>query len=313
MAWNKNNYYFQNQMKVLSGSDPEPGYKEDDPTSAPSNLDQRIQENGLYRFVSLIKSKLNQLKNTNWSLINIDPKSKDRIDKSHPSNGDLNYFDGTNNYNENDGEYNTIGNFYNGRNHDADWRETNHYPEHIDTENYSSKIKVSTVSGQGGKPDPDTCVDGIATYGARQDLLHNMNPNRYVRLHSTDGHDEFLPEGQKLDDDRWTPWYVFVPMTEKEAYEMGLIDDNGQPQGWGKIFLKRQGDWTTGSIGFGKDPAMGGEDYTMTENIKAKIVLGEYTYGTDLPENHYASGQFRDSEIPKGQIYLQYTNEEPDS
>jgi len=59
MAWNKNSYYYQNQMKVLSGSDPTPGYNEDDKTNPPSEdqIDERINKNGLYKFVSLIKAK----------------------------------------------------------------------------------------------------------------------------------------------------------------------------------------------------------------------------------------------------------------
>lgn len=63
MAWNKNNYYFQNQMKVLSGSDPEKGYKEDDPiVLEQQEREDRIRDNGLYRFVSLIKAKFDALK-----------------------------------------------------------------------------------------------------------------------------------------------------------------------------------------------------------------------------------------------------------
>ena len=306
MAWNKDTYYYQNQMKVLSGTDPEPGYIEDETSEQPANLEQRIEGNGLYRFVSLIKNKLQQLKNISWSLINIDPTSKEKIDSSdHISDGDLNYLDGENKYNDNSdiGTKETIGNFYYGRD-SYSARPQNHYPKYLN-KNYSGKVKVSSGDGLGSRypyaPGEEGANPGDTTqlWSARQDLLHNMNPNRYVRLHSGNGNSQDIGEVEL--EDNWTPWYVFVPMTEEEAHSIGLIDDNGQPTSWSEIFLRRKDDFTNGPIGFGVNPS--GEEEDISKTLKAKIVLGDYTYGTELPSAHYAN---LDSNIPKGQIYLQY-------
>jgi len=75
------------------------------------------------------------------------------------------------------------------------------------------------------------------------------------------------------------------------------------------IFLKRKNDFTNGPIGFGKDPIdMNGED--ISKDVKAKIVLGDYNYGTEEPSTHYSS---LDTQIPKGQIYLQYFDDQTES
>ena len=81
MAWNKDTYYYQNQMKALSGSDPEPGYKENDPAVLPSQeLEDRIAANGLYKFVSLIKAKFDALKKAirgSWRLHDEEKEAED--------------------------------------------------------------------------------------------------------------------------------------------------------------------------------------------------------------------------------------------
>ena len=81
MAWNKKNYYYQNQIKVLSGTDAEPGYKENDEDNlSEAELKNRVDGvngddtkpgNGLYKLVSLIKTKFRQLRDSNWSLIDL--------------------------------------------------------------------------------------------------------------------------------------------------------------------------------------------------------------------------------------------------
>lgn len=303
MAWNKNSYYYQNQMKVLSGSDPEPGYIEDDETTSPSTteVNKRISANGLYKFVSLIKAKFEQLRDTNWSLID-----KNATKSKLPAKKDLNDLKG---------DLDTIGNYYHAYSTKAqgetetdlsnkDKREALHYPKYLNTNTFSSVLKVSAPGGSGAK----SVYEPKDSY-ARQELLHNMNPNRYVRLHSGRNYNSGETEPEIDPATRWTDWYVFVPLKEEEAKELGLIDEQGHPKPWGDIFLKRKEDWTTGSIGFGKDPAMDGEDYSKGANaIKAKIVLGEYTYGPDLPSVHYGKDEFKDLQIPKGQIYLQYDN-----
>jgi len=295
MAWNKNSYYYQNQMKVLSGSDPTPGYTEDDTSDVPSNIEQRIQKNGLYKFVSLIKAKFEQLRDTNWSLINLKGKGK----LGH--NKDLNELNGENTYNG--GNQDTIGNFYHTYSStalkDKTAREALHYPSYINTKEYSTVLKVSAPTGSGVK----STIDGNNEYFARQDLLQNMNPNRYVRLHSGSGRTDNVPTL----DDNWTEWYVFVPMTEDEAFKIGLIDEHGTPKPWRDIFLRRSNDYTNGPIGFGIDPDSGDD---TSKDTKAKIILGEYTYGKNKPSEHYAD---LDQNIPKGQIYLQYDDSSTES
>ena len=319
MAWNKKNYYYQNQIKVLSGTDAEPGYKENDEDNlSEAELKNRVDGvngddtkpgNGLYKLVSLIKTKFRQLRDSNWSLIDLNIKSYP--DGSKLSDTDnLNSLNGENTFNKHDGSADTIGNFYHastGRSSDFNKEDLN-YPKTIDSENYSQVLKVSAPGGAGGR----STAQGDKKFYARQELLQNMNVNRYMRLHSGSGTSySHLPIDPET---KWTDWYVFVPMTEQEALDLGLIDQQGGPQGWGKVFLKRKNDWTVGSIGFGKDPSMEGVDYSKKSAasaaganwVQAKIVLGEYTYGKELPSTHYAKNDFKDLSIPKGQIYLQY-------
>ena len=121
MAWNKKNYYYQNQIKVLSGTDAEPGYKENDEDNlSEAELKNRVDGvngddtkpgNGLYKLVSLIKTKFRQLRDSNWSLIDLNIKSYP--DGSKLSDTDnLNSLNGENTFNKHDGSADTIGNFY---------------------------------------------------------------------------------------------------------------------------------------------------------------------------------------------------------
>lgn len=305
MSWNKRDYYYQNQMKVLSGTDAEPGYKESDGNSlSETELKKRIDGvsgddtkpgNGLYKFVSLIKAKFNQLRDSNWSLIDRNP-SKSKLNNTDKEN--LNNLYG---YNEND-ENNQIGNYYHKYHSDFN-KENNHYPQYIDTDNYSTVLKVSAPAGAPGKS-----IYGAKSYYVRQNLLQNLNVNQYVRIRDgkIDPTSTNPGDGVCTEPAGWSPWYVFVPMTEAEAKELGLIDEHGEPQGWGKVFLKRKNDWTIGPTGFGIMPISGNQQQDVSQETKAKIVLGKYTYGKELPSVHYDSTHMNDSDIPKGQIYLQY-------
>lgn len=277
MAWNKNTYYYQNQMKALSGSDPEPGYKEDDdPVAAPENLDERIEQNGLYRFVSLIKDKIDKI----WEAI----FGAWRLEKEENNLNDL-----SNPYLE-DGE--------------------------VDLDKI---VKVGNYGYYAGSNNNGVIIKN-APKTAAPETAFTLKVSRVKEAETHVWQNFVLRNGHQwyrygLDSDRdgiwtWGPWMLVLTHEENDTdnpvnQNDGTADD---------LFLKRKNDFTNGPIGFGKDPSQNGIDYSKKGEggvpeeqwVKAKIVLGEYTYGPEKPSAHYAKPEFLDSAIPKGQIYLEY-------
>lgn len=265
MAWNKNSYYYQNQMKVLSGTDPEPGYTEDDGDTI-SDLSDRVEKNGLYRFVSLIKAKFDKVKEAIYGAWRLEKEENDFNDPtfefldSETNTIDLNDITKVGNYG-----------FY--------------YEEDINiknkpiTNNIAFTLKVSRVK--------------TAQTHVWQDFV-TRDGHRWYRYgwdQSGDGTYETT---------EWGPWMlVLTHETSPDSDESAPKSNEGTAD---DLFLRRKNDFTIGPIGFGKDP-----DPTNTvdksKTLKAKIVLGDYSYGTENPSAHYAT---IDSTIPKGQIYFQY-------
>ena len=255
MAWNKNTYYFQNQMKVLSGSDPEKGYKEDDPiVLEQQEREDRIRDNGLYRFVSLIKAKFDALKKAirgSWRL----------HDEENVVSDDLDNCTTVGNYKPSEEENVSIA----------------HKPI---TRNIPFTLKVSQVG-------PDRQYGDLW-----QDFILEESGHRWYRRGSwNDTENKY----------NWGPWMLILtskeptPLSEDSNYpdkDNGTADD---------IFLRKKNDYTTGPIGFGKDPNTNVDEST---SLHARIVFGDYSYGTDLPSVHFAG--INETSFSKGQIYLQY-------
>lgn len=281
MSWNKKTYYYQNQMKVLSGSDAEPGYKESDTEAQPSDLNQRISHNGLYKFVSLIKAKFDKhdavLKNM-WTL---GGKGLNKYQFEIPRW-------------ENLAEESDINKYYEKGNY---WgRAKSETVPSDSTLKPNKNIKNTPVANYAGAFILKVSSVGSATAYVQQDFQDIDKPNR--RYHRY-GKAPYVSGDYDFENFEWGPWFMVLDTSLDPDTLLGNADE---------LFLKRKNDWTVGSIGFGKDPSMTGRDVSKLDNVKAKIVLGEYNYGTELPDEHYAQGPFADNAIPKGQIYLQYVD-----
>lgn len=269
MAWNKDTYYYQNQMKVLSGTDPEPGYTEDDEARV-ADIDARINANGLYKFVYLIKQKFIAVKNAIHGAWRLEKEE-------HALNFDANLNDCI-----------EVGNYAYENNKDTQ-RPYHDIQNRPDGSNVAFTLKVSRVLE--------------ANTGRWQDFIQQASGHRWYRR-------------GKLEDGTWDwgPWMLVLTHEEDPNAPINPKSDDGTAD---DIFLKRKNDFTNGPIGFGKDPVEG-TDYSNKETagadwVKAKIILGEYNYGVDEPSTHYAKSAFKDTEIPKGQIYLQYFNDQTES
>ena len=260
MAWNKDTYYYQNQMKVLSGTDPEPGYTEDDEARV-ADIDARINANGLYKFVDLIKQKFIAVKNAIHGAWRLEKEE-------HALNFDANLNDCT-----------EIGNYAYENNKDTQ-RPYHNIQNRPDGSNVAFTLKVSRVLE--------------ANTGRWQDFIQQASGHRWYRR-------------GKLEDGTWDwgPWMLVLTHEEDPNAPINPKSDDGTAD---DIFLKRKDDFTNGPIGFGKDPAIDGED--ISKRVKAKIVLGDYSYGKEEPSTHYSG---LDTQIPKGQIYLQYFENETES
>lgn len=254
MAWNKETYYYQNQMKTLSGTDPEPGYREDDdPIAAPENLNERIEQNGLYKFVSLIKAKIDEIWEAifgAWRLqdeeheILVDDDLNDKVE---------------------------VGNYW--YSNGTGQREIHNIQHRPDGTYIAFTLKVSRVKKAPNK--------------RWQDFIQQSSGHRWYR-YATKNNDVW----------EWGPWKLVLSTVINEGEEFNPSSNGGSAD---DLFLKRKDDFTTGAIGFGKDPIEGTH---VSVDVKAKIILGQYSYGADLPSVHYSN--IHDSNIPKGQIYLQY-------
>ena len=239
MSWNKRDYYYQNQMKVLSSTDAEPGYKESDTDARPSNLQER--SNGLYKFVDLIKRKIDALWEAIFGAWRLHNEEREIL------NGSLNTRYKIGNYKCESGSINNM-------------PEGAHPP---------FTLKISCVANDNSH--------------RWQDFIEQSTGNRWYR----EGHGS----GESW---TWGPWMMVLSTSENPDVKKGTADD---------LFLKRKDDWTVGPTGFGIMPISGNQQQDVSQETKAKIVLGKYTYGTELPTDHYTG---LDDDIPKGQIYLQY-------
>ncbi len=254
MSWNKRDYYYQNQMKVLSGTDAEPGYRESDGDSlTAAELNKRINGvsgdstkpgNGLYKLVSLIKQKIDALWEAIFGAWRLHNEEREIL------NGSLNTRYKIGNYKCESGSINNM-------------PEGAHSP---------FTLKIS-------------CVANDSSH-RWQDFIEQSTGNRWYR----EGHGS----GESW---TWGPWMMVLSTSENPAEKKGTADD---------LFLKRKDDWTVGPTGFGIMPISGNQQQDVSQETRAKIVLGKYTYGTELPSVHYDSAHMNDSDIPKGQIYLQY-------
>lgn len=273
MAWNKDTYYYQNQMKVLSGTDPEPGYTEDDTNAAPSNIEERISTNGLYKFVSLIKDKFDKVKNAIYGAWRL-------ADEEHDLNNET-----------------AVASF-------------------LDSEGAIDLNKIIAVGNYGFFYDSSITIKNKPTnkkvaFTLKVSHVKDAQHHLWQDFLTRDGHRWYRygwdnnPEDGVYSEIEWGPWMLVLTHQEDPN---DPIDPDSKEGTADDIFLKRKNDFTNGSIGFGKDPAIDGED--ISKRVKAKIVLGDYSYGKEEPSTHYSG---LDTQIPKGQIYLQYFDDQTES
>lgn len=293
--WNRKDHFYQNSIKVLSADDPTPGYDGENTTYFKEDVEEdkqevrkRVYHNGLYRLVYLIRYKLSELRNSNWSLINLNKNDYPKGDKLS-NDIDLNELNGENTFGDNKGPNDTVGNFYhtNSSSFGPEQREQKHYPKSVEADSFSSVIKVSAPGGPGGKSAYDA-----KQYYARQNLLQNMNHNMYERIHNG--------RAEVGADNEWSPWYVFVPIKEDDALELGLIGEDGEVKGWDKVFLKKKNDATTGPITFGNTKNTKAQELSSSRDIK--IMLSSAIYGNSEPDQYFNISGYTPE---KGQIYLQ--------
>lgn len=269
MAWRIKDHYFQDSMTVLSGDTPEPGIKQSAPIGDPNTNDSKVKNNGLYRLVWLIKQKFlahDDALKKMWGLGRNGNKYQTRI----PVDAGLDLND-----------YHEIGNYWGSREEETvEWNLLN-APKNLGDdskpfEKGSFILKVSTFGG--------------ATGYVQQDFQLITKPNRRYHRYGTNqtdaGRDVWV----------WGPWMTVLDASADPSSTPGTGDD---------LFLRRKNHWTIGPTGFGKDP----DPANTTDNsgaLKAGIILGKYNYGTEEPDAHYNKAEFKNTNIPDGQIYFQY-------
>ena len=275
MAWRIKDHYFQDSMTVLSGDTPEPGIKQSSaPIGDPNTNDSKVKNNGLYRLVWLIKQKFlahdDALKKM-WGLGQNGSKYQTLIGGTKSQSTDLD-------------DYHEIGNY---------WWTSAHAAPVINLPKYP-KVNTSTgdvefLTESGGRFILKVSTFADATGYVQQDFQTVNEPNR--RYHRF---------GQQIDatTDTWSwgPWMVVIDASTNSSAIPGTGDE---------LFLRRKNHWTVGPTGFGKDP----DPANTTDSsgaLKAGIILGKYNYGTEEPDAHYSKAEFKNTNIPDGQIYFQY-------